>query len=117
MIDTAKANIFNVQNSMHWEISVHRRCRRHRFDPWVGKIPWRRARQPTPVLLPGKSHRQRSLAGYSPWGLKELDTIEHAHTYQTVTTIKARNIAITVKRFLSPTLLLLLSRVLRTLNI
>ena len=51
-----------------------RRCKRHGFDPWVGKIPWRRARQPTPVLLPGKSHGQRSLAGYSPWGHKELDT-------------------------------------------
>jgi len=36
------------------------------FSPWVGKIPWRRAWQPTPVLLPRKSHEQRSLAGYSP---------------------------------------------------
>jgi len=44
------------------------------FDPWVGKIPWRRAWQPTPVFFPGESHRQRSLAGYSPWGHKELDT-------------------------------------------
>ena len=44
-------------------------CRRHRrrgFDPWVGKIPWRRARQPTPVFLPGESNGQRSLVGYSP---------------------------------------------------
>ena len=39
---------------------------RHRFDPWVGKIPWRRAWQPTPVFLPGESHGQRSLAGCSP---------------------------------------------------
>ena len=39
---------------------------RHRFDPWVSKIPWRRAWQPTPVFLPGESHRQRSLAGYGP---------------------------------------------------
>ena len=38
------------------------------FDPWVGKIPWRRAQQPTPVFLPGESHGQRILAGYSPWG-------------------------------------------------
>ena len=45
-------------------------CRRHGFHPWVGKIPWRRKWQPTPVLLPGKSHEQRSLAGYSPWGLR-----------------------------------------------
>ena len=40
------------------------------FDPWVGKIPWRRKQQPTPVLLPGKSHGQRSLVGYSPWGCR-----------------------------------------------
>ena len=44
--------------------------RRHRFDPWVRKIPWRRKWQPTPVFLPGKSHGQRSLVGYSTWGLK-----------------------------------------------
>ena len=43
-------------------------CRRHRFDPWVRKIPWRRKWQPTPVFMPGKSHGQRSLVGYSPWG-------------------------------------------------
>ena len=41
---------------------------------WVRKIPWRRAWQPTPVLLPGESHGQRRLAGYSPWGHKESDT-------------------------------------------
>ena len=41
--------------------------------PWV-EIPWRRNWQPTPVFLPGKSHGQRSLAGYSLWGHKELDT-------------------------------------------
>ena len=38
------------------------------FSPWVGKIPWRRAWQPTQGFLPGEFHRQRSLAGYSPWG-------------------------------------------------
>ena len=43
------------------------------FNPWVGKIPWRRARQPTPVFLPGESQGQRSLAGYGPWGCKESD--------------------------------------------
>ena len=48
-------------------------CRRFEFDPWVRKIPWRRKRQPTPVFLPGKSYRQGSLVGYSPWGLKESD--------------------------------------------
>ena len=51
-------------------------CRRPGFDPWVGKIPWRRAWQPTSVFLPGDSHGQRSLADYSPWGRKESDTIE-----------------------------------------
>ena len=39
---------------------------------WVGKIPWRREWQPTPVFLPGKSHGQRSLAGYCPWGHKRV---------------------------------------------
>ena len=44
-------------------------CRKCGFDPWVGKIPWKRKWQPSPVFLLGKSHGQRSLAGYSPWGL------------------------------------------------
>ena len=44
--------------------------------PRLGRFPWRRKWQPTPVLLPGKSHGLRSLVGYSPWGHKELDTIE-----------------------------------------
>ena len=56
-------------------------CRRREFDPWVGKIPWRRAWQPTPVFLPGESHGQRSLVGYSAWGHKELDVTEHSHTH------------------------------------
>jgi len=46
------------------------------FNPWVGKIPWRRAWQPTPVFLSGESHGQRSLVGYSPWGPKDLDMTE-----------------------------------------
>ena len=46
------------------------------FDPWVRKIPWRREWLPTPVFMPGKSHGQRSLAGYRPWGHKELDMTE-----------------------------------------
>ena len=54
-------------------------CRRYRrlgFHPRVGRIPWRRAWQPTPVFLPGESHGQRSLAGCSPWGHEESDTTE-----------------------------------------
>ena len=48
---------------------------KYSFDPWVGKIPWRRKWQPTPEFLPGKSHGQRSLVDYSPWGCKESDPI------------------------------------------
>ena len=61
-----------------------RRCKRRGFDPWVGKIPWRRKWQPTPVFLPRASHGQRSLVGYSPWGHKDSDTTEateHTHTH------------------------------------
>ena len=58
---------------------------RCKFNPRVRKSPWRRAWQPTSVFLPGESHGQRSLVGYSPWGHKELDTTEateHTHTDQ-----------------------------------
>ena len=51
-------------------------CRRLKFDPWVGKFPWRREWQPTPVFLPGEFHGQRTLVGYSPWGHKESDMTE-----------------------------------------
>ena len=50
--------------------------KRHEFNPWVRKNPWRRAWQPIPILLPGDSHGQRSLAGYSPQSRKELDITE-----------------------------------------
>ena len=49
------------------------------FNPWVGKIPWRKTWQPTLVFLPGESHGQKSLAGYSPRGRKESDTTEQLH--------------------------------------
>ena len=55
------------------------KCRRPGFDPWVKKILWRRKWQPTPVLLPEKSHGQRSLAGYSSCGRKESDMTEQLH--------------------------------------
>ena len=59
------------------EPSCHcRRYKRRGFDPCMGKIPWRRAWQPTPVFLPGESHGQRRLAGYSPQGHRESDTTE-----------------------------------------
>ena len=60
-----------------------RRCGRPGFDPWDGKIPWRRKWQPAPVFLPGESHGQRSLVGYSPW-LQRVghdSATKHAHTY------------------------------------
>ena len=56
-------------------------CRRCAFSPWVGKILWRKKWQPTPLFVPGKSHGQRNLEGYSLWGGTELDTTEHANTH------------------------------------
>ena len=47
------------------------------LDLWIRKLPWRRKWQPTPVFLPGKSHGQTSLVGYSPWGCKKSDTTQH----------------------------------------
>ena len=52
------------------------RCSRRGFDPWVGKIRWRRKWHPTPVFLSGESHGQRSLESYSLWGCKEPDRTE-----------------------------------------
>ena len=59
-------------------------CRNYKscgFHPWVGKIPWSRKWQPTPVFFPEESHGQRILAGYSPWGHTESDTTEHKCTH------------------------------------
>ena len=86
--------VFLGDNSAPWLPRWHSgkefacQCRRHkrsRFDPWVGEIPWRRAWQPSPAFLPGESHGQRSLAGYSPYGRKELDLTKvtyHVHCFQ-----------------------------------
>ena len=63
----------------------YRRCKRHRFNPWVRKIPWSRKWQPTPLFLPGKFHGQRRLAGYGSWDHKESDTTQHIHTEGTST--------------------------------
>ena len=55
--------------------------------PWVGKIPWRREWLPAPVFLPGKFHGRGNLLGHSPWGHKELDTIEQltlSHSHHTM---------------------------------
>ena len=61
-----------------------RRRKRHRFDPWVRKIPWRRAWHLTTVFLPGESHGQGSLAACSPRGCKKLDTTERLSTHTAV---------------------------------
>ena len=63
----------DLQSRLCWWIRwwrIRLQFRSLRFDPWVGKIPWRRKWQPTPALLPGESHGQRNLAGYSPWGCR-----------------------------------------------
>ena len=55
------------------ETTCHRRrYKRYRFNPWIGKMLWRREWQPTPVFLPGKSHEQSSLANCSSWGPKRV---------------------------------------------
>ena len=61
----------------------YRRHQEYGLDAWVGKIPWRRAWQPTPVFLPGESHGQRSLMGYSLWGHREWNMTE-AHAQNSV---------------------------------
>ena len=66
-------------------LSDLKRCR---FYAWVGKIPWCKAWQPTPVFLPGESHGQRSLAGYSLQGHTELDTEEKLIERLTETRLK-----------------------------
>ena len=66
--------------------------KRFRFNPWVGKIPWNRKWQPTPVFLLGKSNGQRSLVGYSPQGCKKSDTIELTHTHTHTHSDKIGNI-------------------------
>ena len=71
-------DLFGLPWWLRWK-SVCPQCGRPRFNLQVGKIPWRRKWQPTPVLLPRKFHGWRSLVGYSPWGRKELDTTERFH--------------------------------------
>ena len=74
---------YNIQCRWAFQVALgvknppaNARDMRYRFDPWVRKIPWRNAKQPTPAFLPGESHGQRTLEGYSPWDRKELDTNE-----------------------------------------
>ena len=86
-------NTFQASQVAQWS-RIYLQCRRRRrceFDSWVGKIPWRRKWQPTPVLLPEKSQGERSLVGYDPWGHKRVRqdwsdlarayTHTHTHTH------------------------------------
>ena len=68
--------LFRKSDGLPQWLIIHLQCRRHRvcvFNPWVRKMLWRRKWQATTIFLPGESHWQRSLAGNSPWGHKELD--------------------------------------------
>ena len=62
------------------------------FDPWLGKIPWRRKWQPTPIFLPGESGGRRSLVGYSPRGCKESDTTEQLHFQSDIEVLSGRSV-------------------------
>ena len=67
---SARCSLYFLSNTRNQEGGYcdpfYLKCRRAGFDSWIGKIPWQRKWQPTPVSLPGGSHGQRSLAGYSP---------------------------------------------------
>ena len=77
-------NLISAKVGIRWGVTVGRaslvvqttKNPPAKWETWVGKIPWRRERLPTPVRLPGESHGQRSLEGYSLWGCKESDTTE-----------------------------------------
>ena len=73
-------NLFTFSSLVAQMVRICLQCWRPRFDPYIGNIPWRREWQPDPVFMPGKSHGQRSPAGYSPRGHKELDTTEQLST-------------------------------------
>jgi len=76
-------------------------CRRYGFDPWVGKILWRRQWQLTPVFLLGKFHGQRSLVGYSPRGHKDSDMAEYTHMHSHPYMTTGKTIALTIQTFVS----------------
>ena len=66
--------------------------------PGLGRSPWTRKWQPTPIFLPGKLHGQRSLVGYSTWGCNESDRTEHTHTHTpSYSTLKSRDITLPTK--------------------
>ena len=84
-----------AQIHVHWPgdsvVKILLQYRRHRFDPWIRKILWRRKWQLTPVFLPGKSHRQRSLAGTVHGVTKELDRTSWLNNNIGFTSLYSRN--------------------------
>ena len=75
------------------------KCRKPGFSLWVGKIPWRRKWQPTPVFLPGKSHGRKSLVSYSPRGRKKLDTTEKLSFFLFISSVQLLSL---VRLFATP---------------
>ena len=67
------------------------RQKRWEFHPWVGKIPWERKWQSTPVFLPEKSHGWRRLLGCSPWGCEESDTTKRLHFHFSLSCVEEGN--------------------------
>ena len=77
-----------IRAQLGFQVAQGVQCRRHRrpgFDPQVGKIPWRRPWQPTPVFLPGESRGQRSLVGCRPWARRVGPHGSRRHCYKTQT--------------------------------
>ena len=80
-----------------WLLGLYLKCRKSRFNSWVGKLPWRKAWQPTPAFLPGQSHGQRSLRGYSPWGRKESDRrLTHTQSFSECYQCSFNNMSLTM---------------------
>ena len=105
-VDKVMSLLFNMLS----RLVVSLVAQRPGFDPWVGKIPWRKKWQPTSVLLPGKSHGWRSLAGYSPWGCNELDMTEQLHFhfhFRLVITFLPRSECLLISWLQSPSALIL----------
>ena len=85
------------ENQLPWWLRGERicpQCRELGFNPWVRKILWRRKWQPTPVFLPGESHRQRSLLGYSPRGCKSRTQWSICYTQWSIcyTTLQSKQV-------------------------
>ena len=82
LISLGLHSICKMKLSTWWlrQHRIHLQHRRPMFNPWVGKIPWRREWWPTPVFLPGKFYGKRSLVGYSSCGCKESDLTKRLST-------------------------------------